>query len=193
MWAQLAMAGAQLGSAYLAQRSSEHGQQQANEANSAEAQKNRDFQERMSSTAHVREVADLRNAGLNPILSATGGNGASSPLGSTAVSQNTKPNRGELAVATSKMIADTMLARQMAKTENSKQRNLDANTANTEGYKPLNAVGNYWNNNVRPMLSRTFPNTFGSKGTTPGWLSKLNANANAVQASRQSKEKGGKS
>lgn len=55
-------------------------QRETNAMQIAEALKNREFQYEMSSSAHQREVSDLRKAGLNPILSA-GGSGASTPAG----------------------------------------------------------------------------------------------------------------
>lgn len=50
----------------------------------AEAAKNRNWQEMMSNSAHQREMADLKAAGLNPVLTATGGNGAPVTSGSAA-------------------------------------------------------------------------------------------------------------
>lgn len=65
---------------------SSSGQASANTANKNLSREQMQFQERMSSTAHVRQVEDLRAAGLNPILSAN--TGASAPTGSMATMQN---------------------------------------------------------------------------------------------------------
>lgn len=54
--------------------------QRAREFSAAEAQKDRDWQEHMSNTAYQRQIADMKAAGINPVLRAQIG-GRSTPGG----------------------------------------------------------------------------------------------------------------
>lgn len=108
-----------------------------NQANAAQAQANREFQERMSNTAYQRGMSDMKLAGLNPILAYQKG-GASSPSGSQAAMQpfEIKGNPGAEAVNSGMALVRARLENanlfQTNKNLQSTEARQDAETANIQ-------------------------------------------------------------
>jgi len=116
-----------------------YGQGQANQANWDNARAAEAFSERMSSTAHQREVADLTKAGLNPILSVNAG--ASSPQGNMSQSENVFGGLAASAAEASKMYLQGQKQQQEIALMKAQVRNVNKDTE-TKGRDA--AIGNIW-------------------------------------------------
>lgn len=91
----------------------------SNASSARQAQRQMDFQERMSSTAHQREVADLRAAGLNPLLSVN--KGAAAPGGAMGQVSNV----GEAATSSALQAAQVEEREQQARLTSGQEKNLN--------------------------------------------------------------------
>ncbi len=102
------------------------GQHKANKANAKENRLNREFQERMSSTAYQRSADDLEAAGLNRILAL--GSPASTPGGNVASYQNTMGQAGEIIAKADLNASAASLAREDKKLRSTQNSNTQAQT-----------------------------------------------------------------
>lgn len=154
----------------------------ANKANKKIAREQMAFQERMSNTAHQREVKDLRAAGLNPLLSAN--SGASTPAGAQYTAQKVDAVSDGIAGAsqagkTAMQSLESQLLKSQTEASAASARAADAMADKTRAMTPVEV--NNMNQNINESLARqayTNAQTAGYGAQVAGWQASAELNRN---------------
>lgn len=150
--------------------------QKAMDFNAAEAAKNRDWQQYMSNSAHQREIADLKAAGLNPVLSAMGGHGAAVTSGATASGVTSSGAKGDVDTSANAAIAGILSSFLNAQTQlQAMNTNAITNLAVADKY---NAMSKY----TAELQSQTTLSTAGISAAASRYVSDNNLKGSLAQA-----------
>lgn len=155
--------------------------------NAAEAAKNRDWQQMMSNTAHQREVADLKAAGLNPVLSASGGNGAAVTSGATASGVTSSGAKGDTDTSANSAIVGILSAVLSSQTQlESARLSAQSNQAIADKYTAMEHLVTQMNNATSKdnaqLAANTTLTTANINSATSKWIAQLQANTNLSTA-----------
>lgn len=157
------------------------GGERSNRANAKEAEKNRDFQQQMSSTSYQRAMLDMKRSGLNPMLAYQQG-GASTPGGAQAVIKDA------LTPAVSSGMQAARLKQEL-KVMKSNEQNIKQNTRNARVTERILKNENSIRNTNAKIVKQQLP---GAKtegdidkstyGKVIRWLGRLNPFGSSAKA-----------
>lgn len=123
---------------------------------SEEAEKNRMWQERMSNTAHQREVSDLIAAGLNPILSAN--HGAATTSGATASGVTSSGAQGQVDQSTAANVLGHLINQQTSEyvADVQRQTQLETNLVSAQAMRDVANINGYY----QQFIAENYPQSF---------------------------------